>query len=206
MNVNIDEDTFGIVEFPGLGVWLLSQWPYAAGLTSVFLTVVLPPLYFFWGLPLTLALATLPLYMVHQIEEHAGDRFRRYVNQELAAGHPALGPTAVFLINSVGVWLVILISVFGGWLWNPGCLLLAAYLVLINGFVHLAAGIVKRAPNPGIYTGCFLFLPTGFWTLVEIQQAFHPGVLWHARCFFSILTLHLAIVIHVKSRLRAFKH
>jgi hypothetical protein len=55
------------------------------------------------GLVLALIYLQLPLYKLHQLEEHAGDRFRRFVKHRLAGGKDALTPRATLVINVVGV-------------------------------------------------------------------------------------------------------
>ena len=52
----------------------------------------------------------LPLYMVHQYEEHDGDRFRHHFNRTIGQGREVLSPLVVFLANVPGVWGVIGLS------------------------------------------------------------------------------------------------
>ena len=58
--------------------WLVNrwQWPYAALFTAGFLAVLAPFVFRVAGVPLGLIYLQLPVYMLHQYEEHAGDRFR----------------------------------------------------------------------------------------------------------------------------------
>ena len=62
--------------------WLVGkwQWPYAALFTAMFLGVLAPFVFRYAGLPLGLVFLQLPIYMLHQYEEHAGDRFRLWIN------------------------------------------------------------------------------------------------------------------------------
>jgi len=52
-----------------------------------------------WPVGLTLTYLILLLQLVHQIEEHYGNRFRRFLNQHLAGGAKALTPRAKMRIN-----------------------------------------------------------------------------------------------------------
>ena len=44
---------------------------------------------------------------------------------------------------------------------DPGWGVVAGYLVLVNGLVHLVAWVALRRYNPGLVTGVLLFLPLG---------------------------------------------
>src|SRR3712207_620184 len=86
--------------------WLIAEWPYASVLVAAFLLVLLPLWWRTAGLGLALVFLQLPIYLIHQCEEYAGDRFRQYVNHHLAGGREALTPRAAFWINLLGVWVV----------------------------------------------------------------------------------------------------
>lgn len=180
--------------------WLVEDWNWpAAGLVAAVLIGGLLPAVCAVGSPaLGLVAAQLPLYLVHQGEEHIGDRFRRHINAQ--AGGDALSRPATFWINSLGVWGVDLVAIgLAAWLdlaWG----FLAVYLTLINAAVHLLAGIVRRESNPGLVTALVLFLPLGgaaWWTL---QRATGLGAAGHM--FFAALVVleHVLIVAWVVAR------
>ncbi len=52
--------------------WLVAkwQWPYAALFAAGFLTVLAPLVFRYAGIPLGLVYLQLPIYMLHQFEEH----------------------------------------------------------------------------------------------------------------------------------------
>ncbi|MBY0338229.1 MAG: HXXEE domain-containing protein [Acetobacteraceae bacterium] len=181
---------------------LRQHWLMGALVGAPLLLALAPVL---WGvLPLWLLAVFLqqPVYMLHQAEEHLGDRFRRFVNEHLAGGREALTPLAVVVINVGGVWAVNAASLLLAALIHPGWGLVAVYLTLINGVTHLAAAVALRAFNPGLVTGVLLFLPAGAWGLALV--AAQPGVGWgsHLGAAALILALHAAIVWHVKRRAR----
>lgn len=167
------------------------------------------------GAPLLLALAPLlafpawlfwvflqqPIYMVHQLEEHVGDRFRRFVNERLAGGKEALTPSAVAVINIGGVWAVNAASLLLAGLSHPGWGLVAAWLTVVNAVTHIAAGVKFRAYNPGLVTAVVLFLPAGIAALILLSREPGVGVAAHLGALALILALHAAIVIHVKRRM-----
>lgn len=141
-----------------------------------------------------------PLYMMHQLEEHVDDRFRRFVNARLAGGAEALTPGDVAVINIIGVWVVNALSLLLAATQHPGWGLLAAYLTLVNAVTHIAAAIALRAYNPGLVTAVLLFLPAGLVALLLVSAQPGVGVLAHLGALLAILVLHAAIVIHVKRR------
>jgi len=59
--------------------WLERYWMYTGVVAGLFLPLLVPLLVGGWNLPLLVYLQ-LPIYLLHQIEEHYDDRFRRFVN------------------------------------------------------------------------------------------------------------------------------
>lgn len=180
--------------------WLVRewQWPAAALFAGLMLLVLLPPVAFFLGTAVALVFAQLPIYLIHQYEEHAGDRFRRYVNRTVGRGVEALTPAATFWINSVGVWGVIVLAVYLAWLVDPSAGLVAGYLTVINGIAHIGPALRQREYNPGVITAVVLFLPMGGACVYESGSG---GGFWpHAAGFIGALAIHIAIVIHVVRR------
>ncbi|TCH96815.1 HXXEE domain-containing protein [Roseococcus sp. SYP-B2431] len=167
------------------------------------------------GAPLLLALAPLlafsawllwvfllqPAYMIHQLEEHVGDRFRTFVNTHVAQGQEALTPAAVAVINIGGVWIVNAAALLLAGLSHPGWGLVAAYLAVVNAVTHIAAGVRFRSYNPGLVTSVALFLPAGIAALILLSREPGVGVAAHLGALALILALHAAIVIHVKRRM-----
>ncbi len=82
--------------------WLESQWPYAALLCAVILLLIAPVWYAGLGLMFTLIYLQIPVYMLHQFEEHNQDRFRKFANAMF--GKEVFTPLSILVINSIGVW------------------------------------------------------------------------------------------------------
>ncbi|MEM6914890.1 MAG: HXXEE domain-containing protein [Pseudomonadota bacterium] len=133
---------------------------------------------------------SLPVYMLHQYEEHDADRFRNAVNAMLGEGHQGLSYNAVWVVNVVFVWFLLL-AVF--WLAQstPAWGLVAAYLMLINAAVHIIAAARTRTYNPGLTTSVLLFVPVSFWIFAEVPGSF----LQHLASAGIILALHAGIVL-----------
>ncbi|MBI1249828.1 HXXEE domain-containing protein [bacterium] len=181
--------------------WLVRdwQWPAASLFASVFLFALVPILYLSVGLPLTLIFLQLPVYMLHQWEEHRGDRFRLYVNRTIGSGQEALTPAATFWINSLGVWGVDLIAIYLAWMIGPGAGLAAGYLTVVNAIPHIGTTIRRREYNPGVISAATLFLPLGIWCLVE--SGAHASWTEHLIGLAVAVGVHVAIIVYVFQRL-----
>lgn len=184
--------------------WLLREWPYAVLFTAGFL-LALAPFFGALGLPLLLVYLQLPLYMVHQFEEHRQDRFRKFFNEVIGGGREALTPGAVFVINSVGVWGVDLASLYLAWCVGLAWGLVAVYLTLVNAVVHIVMAVVLRRYNPGLWTAVCVFLPAGIWALVVVSAA--SGASWqvHVLAAGAAVVLHILIMVWVRLRLRRLR-
>jgi hypothetical protein len=175
--------------------WLLRQWQYAGFLTGIVLLLLLPLWASETGLVLALIYLQLPLYMLHQLEEHAGDRFRRFVNDRMAGGRDALTPRATLVINVVD-----LIALYLSFFVDPGFGLIALYLSVVNAIVHLVATVALRAYNPGLWTAILLFLPLGAWSLYVLTSA-GAGFGTHALGLIVAVAIHAMILAHVRRRI-----
>lgn len=152
-----------------------------------------------WNTFLVLVYLETPIYMLHQVEEHTGDRFRTFVNRQIYGGVEALTPTAVLVVNIPGVWGVTLLS-----LWLATCVaagwgLIGLYLVAVNGVVHLVGAIVFRKYNPGLWTALLLFLPLSavtFWKSAATQATW----IQHAVGLGVAIAIHVALVVYTRAR------
>jgi hypothetical protein len=182
--------------------WLITdwQWPALALGAGLFLLLLAPIWVALLGLPLALVFVQLPVYMLHQYEEHAGDRFRTYINSRICGGREGLTPTATFWINSLGVWLVDLVSLYLACFIDLGLGLIAIYLPLVNSLGHVLPAIGKREYNPGLWTSLVLFLPVGIWSLVVVGA--DRDWVWHIVGLAAAVLVHAAILVIVISRLK----
>lgn len=170
--------------------WLFKNWPYAAFFTAVFLLLLAPFIYVAFGLPFLLIYLHLPMYQVHQLEEHYHDRFRLFANRMIAGGLEMLTPCAVFWINCLGVWVLDFVlfyaAMFGGLAWGLGII----YMSMFNAVTHIAASVRLRCYNPGLWTSIFLFLPVGAWALNVVTKA--SGATWTQQA----IGLAIGVVTH----------
>ena len=138
-------------------VWLYRHWVAGALCMGIFLLLLLPALTLSRHLPILLVYLQMPVYMLHQVEEHTNDSFREFVNRRVFGGVEALTPEAVLVINIPGVWGVTLLSLYAALFFGTGWGLTGIYLVVVNGLVHVIGAAITMSPRPGI-------LSTSSWT------------------------------------------
>ncbi|HEX5077980.1 MAG TPA: HXXEE domain-containing protein [Geminicoccaceae bacterium] len=180
--------------------WLERNWMYAGFVAGLFLLAAAPVFAETLRRPLLLVYLQLPIYMLHQLEEHHRDRFRRWFNDCMAGGRELLTTPAVVLVNIAGVWIVNLIALYLAHFVDFGLGLIAVYLTLVNAVVHVLAALLQRRYNPGLATAVLLFLPLGGYALAVVSAV--PGVTapTHMVALGFVLLLHVAILVHVKRR------
>lgn len=182
-----------------LKVWLTSRWVAAAGFMAVALLAILPLLNAAYALPVVLIFLHSPVYMIHQIEEHAEDRFRTFVNRRIFGGRDALSVTAVLIVNIPVVWGLNLAALYAAYLWGAGYGLVAPYAMLVNGIIHIIAAVRLRGYNPGLVTSLVVFLPLSLSTIFatsDVDAGFHYAALGLA------VLVHVFIVAHILLRIR----
>ena len=183
--------------------WLVAkwQWPYAALFTASFLGALAPLVFRHAGMALGLVYLQLPIYMLHQYEEHAGDRFRLWVNNMIGHGREVLTPIATFWINSLLVWLLDLVALYLACFVNLSLGLIAIYLPILNAFGHIVPSILKRQYNPGLVTSLFVFLPVGVISACLVSGAAGSRLPNHLLALGVAVAVHGAIIAHVRRRI-----
>lgn len=178
--------------------WFLRNWMYAGFVSGLFLLAMTPLFAEVWSRPLLLIFLLLPIYMLHQLEEHNNDRFRLWVNANLAGGRDVLPPQAVLVINVGFVWILDLVVLYLARFVALGLGLIAVYLTLVNAVTHIVGALVLRRYNPGLVTAVVLFLPVGFCSLLVVSCA-PDVVVTHQIIGVSVaVLLHAGIVVYVK--------
>lgn len=176
-----------------------ANWVYGGVLAGVLLLFLAPLLVAGWERPAALAYLTLPIYMLHQFEEHDDDRFRRFVNGVLGHGRELLTVRAVFVINFLGVWVLLAACLWLVRLDGAGWAALAGWLLVVNALLHVGQGIALRRYNPGLVTAVVLFLPLGTLTLVAAWPLATGGLFWVSLAIAG--ALHVWILAHVRRAL-----
>lgn len=170
----MDEKVSSVTAEPFLP-WLIrdQQWSRAGLPMAVVLSLlglVLRPTF---GLSRFLIFLHSPMYMLHQVEEHGHGAFKAQVVRMLphAPGPDAPGVDETIFGVNIGVWSINLLAFALARGDRPGRGLIAPYVVVVNGSIHVLAALRQGRYNPGVWTGATLFLPVGGATLLQVTRA-----------------------------------
>lgn len=178
---------------------LIDDWVYGGALAGLTLCVVATGLAFRLRTADLAVFLLIPIYMLHQYEEHADDRFRFFVNKMLGDGAQLLTRLDVFLINVPGVWGIYALVFTLAVTVHTGIGLIAAYTTLINALIHIAQAVRMRCYNPGLVTSIVLFFPASIWAIWALSGV---GTGFHILGVAVGLVIHGLIIAHVFRRLR----
>jgi len=173
-----------------------THWVAAALFMGIALLLLVPV-----GVPggdraLLLVYLASPIYMLHQVEEHLGDRFRTYINGVVFGGVEALTTADVVIINLPGVWGINLVALYAAYFAGTGWGLAASYLILINGLSHVGMAARLRGYNPGLASAALVFIPFGLASILLI-----PGsAIQHGIALVIAIGIHVAIALHAHHR------
>lgn len=182
---------------------LCQNWVYGGFLAGLLILVLTPLFAAGWPLALLAVFLHLPVYMLHQYEEHDANRFAIFVNREIGKGVEVLSPPAVFIINIPGVWGINALSIWLAATLSPAYGLIGVYLTLVNAIAHIGQGIAMRRYNPGLVTAVMLFLPLSIWSLTVIHESGTAGFFHHALGLAVAIVIHAAIMGYVGMQRRA---
>ncbi|MEO1021940.1 MAG: HXXEE domain-containing protein [Bacteroidota bacterium] len=133
--------------------------------------------------PRFIALLMLIAYVVHQFEEHWIDLFgnvyafytfnNNFILSALGEPGSAVKPLtkeSIFIINTSLVWLTGSLAI----LRSPKQLFpffSMVGIILINGVVHILAGVATLTYNPGLLTSMLVFIPLCAWILKKTAHS-----------------------------------
>ena len=191
-----------MAEKAGYHDWFISNWAKASLPLAIILFLISPFVYRGVGLAAFLVFLTLPFYMLHQFEEHAGGQFKAFVTKTVGRGREVLTDRAIFRVNVLFVWLgtlvVLYLCVYVNIIWG----LFSGYLVLFNGIVHIITSIRMRRYNPGLWTSIFVFLPLGIYIIYIINKESGAGWLYNVIFLVVTILLHAMILINARQQRR----
>lgn len=166
---------------------LFRNWAYAAPPMALLLIGLYP----FIGSAVELSVfAALPIYMFHQFEEHDDNRFALFLNGMMGPEKRGLSARDVWIVNVIFVWFFLL-AVFYLYSINTQWGVLAAYLLAINGVVHVVWAVMFRSYNPGLWTAIVLFIPGAIW----IYSTISANTVIHVVSAVVVVVLHAGIMI-----------
>jgi hypothetical protein len=180
--------------------WAVRNWAKASLPVGILLLLLSPFVCRGVGTEAFLVYLLLPVYMIHQYEEHSKGEFKSFVNRMTGEGAEVLGDRAIFWINMLAVWFLGLAALYLTVYINPMFAFLAGYLTAINGLAHVVMGAVLRRYNPGFWTSLFLFLPLGVYTIYTTSVENGAGFAQHGLAVLVTILVHGAIVITVRRR------
>jgi len=184
---------------------LINNWVYGGFLAGILILGLFAVIGGNWSAAFWLVALQLPIYMIHQYEEHDADRFRIFVNQLVGQGKDVLTSKAVFIINIPGVWGVNLAAIALAHSVDMGFGLIAIWLTLLNGIIHVAQGVALRRYNPGLVTAVLLFLPAGIIGIWILHASGDGSAKWQALGLAVAVAIHLAIIGHVRMRMKKLR-
>lgn len=179
---------------------LVKYWVYGTLPAGVLVLVLAPLICRNWPAPLVATFLVLPVYMLHQYEEHENDRFLNFLTVKVGHGNMVLTHLDSFLVNVPVVWGLAVGSLYLAIQFNVGYGLMALYLILVNAFVHCAAAVVFRGYNPGLGTALVLFIPLGIWGLWAVNAAGSGSGHFHLLGAGVAIGLHLCLILIAKLR------
>lgn len=184
---------------------LFAYWTYGGVLAGIMILALTPLFAAGWSLAFTLVFLLLPIYMLHQYEEHDADRFRLYVNRTVGGGAEVLTPAAVFVINIGAVWALDVVAIYLAARVDLGLGLIPAYLMLVNAVIHILGAVRGRSYNPGLGTAVVLFLPASIGTIAAIDAAGAGSLEDHLIGLAVAVAVHAIIVVYALRRRQALR-
>lgn len=180
-----------------------TNWSRAGIPMAAVLTLLIPLLRRVLGVGALSVFAQLPIYLVHQYEEYGHGAFKAYLNEALH-GRGRLTDGNIFVINVLGVWGVDLAALYAAHYRRVAAGLVAPYLSIVNGLLHLGIALRTRRYNPGAWTGGLLLLPGGITSATIIQRMGAASHRDHARAVAGALLIHVGVILIIlRSRPRS---
>lgn len=137
------------------------------------------------------AFVNIPLYLLHQTEEHyKPGGFKRYMNQvinNLPEGEEKLDDILIFWINIGFVWIAF---TFFGILsfYNIGFGLLIIIFSIINCMTHISQGIKRREWNPGLVMASIQFIISLYGAyFITVNALTNQWIWWSCSVIFSVI-------------------
>ena len=152
------------------------------------------------NLSLILLYTLLPVYMIHQYEEHAHGRFVDFFNSTIGKEYDVLTKVSAFWINILEVWVLFIVSFYLAKYVAIGLALVPIYMTLFNGITHVIGSLSLKRYNPGLYTSLALFFPWGIFLLVYFSRITPSNLLFNGIGLLAAIIGHAIIVVYALRR------
>ncbi|MGZ7209710.1 MAG: HXXEE domain-containing protein [Methanobacterium sp.] len=184
--------------------WLYKNWAKL----SIFIAIILALLIYFFikteNIVLFLIWIQIPIYLLHQFEEHTWNGFKNYINKKVfnvREGEFPLNDRNIFWINIPIVW--IMMPVFAGLssfnvmfgLWIP-------YFAVFNSLSHVIFSLRNREYNPGLIVSLILGIPVGIYALIIFYSYISVPAIISILSFLFALLLHVIIFGYIRMNYR----
>jgi len=188
--------------------WLYKNWAKLCLILSIIVTIIIFLVVKTDNILLFLIWIQIPIYLLHQFEEHAWPGgFRKYVNLNVFKVKNVEYPLSdinVFWINIPVIWLLMPIfaalsysNLFFG-LWIP-------YFAVLNSLTHVIAAVVKREYNPGLAVSLVLGIPAAVYTLWMFYNLISISLIITAVSILIAVLMHVFLIVFIKRRYEEFK-
>ena len=189
--------------------WLYKNWARICLILSIIITIIIFLVVKTNNLILFLIWIQIPIYLLHQFEEHYWPGgFKNFFNKEIFNvddGEYPLNDINIFWINVPIIWVLMpifaalsYINLFFG-LWIP-------YFAVFNSLTHIAAAIIKRKYNPGLFVSLVLGIPVAIYTLWVFYTLINVPLIITVLSLLIVLILHLIIIIFSTRRLKSLNN
>jgi hypothetical protein len=186
--------------------WLGKNWVTGAAFMAAGFVALVPAIASLLPLGLFLIFLHTPGYMIHQVEEHQGDRFRRFVNYRMFGGLNVLRVSDVLVINLPLVWGLNLGAFYAALAWGAGYGLVAPYTMLVNAVSHFGTSIRFKSYNPGVVTSALIFVPLSVLTIWIVGTVPSVGFTQHLIGFGLAILIHALIMGGATGRFAALRN
>ena len=180
--------------------WLYKNWAKLSVLLAIVLTIFIIIFIKLENIVLFLIWIQIPIYLLHQFEDHAWNGFKNYINVKVfkvQEGNFPLNEKNIFWINIPIIW--ILMPIFAGLssinimfgLWIP-------YFAVFNSLSHVIFSIRNWEYNPGLIVSLILGIPVGTYTLIIFYTYITVPLIISIISIFFALLLHIMIFGYIR--------
>ncbi len=180
--------------------WLYKNWAKLSILIALIVTIIILIYVKLENFVLFLIWLQIPIYLLHQYEEHAQNGFKNYINKKVfkvQEGEYPLNDENIFWINIPIIWIIMPIFaylssfniMFG--LWIP-------YFAVLNSLSHVIFSLRNREYNPGLIVSLILGIPVGIYTILIFYTYISVSLIISVISIFVALLLHIIIFSYIR--------